>query len=63
MLEKGRGHIINIGSITEGFPNQGVSVYSASKAFLDAFTTALHRETRGTGVHVSVMRLGSVRIF
>lgn len=61
MRGRGKGHIINIGSIAGGFPNQGVAVYSASKAFLDAFTTALHRELRGSGVQVSVARLGPVK--
>lgn len=61
MLVRGSGHIINIGSIAGGFPNQGVALYSASKAFLDAFTTSLHRELRGSGVHASVMRLGPIR--
>jgi len=60
MLKRGSGHIINIGSIAGGFPNQGVALYSATKAFLDAFTTSLHRELRGSGVHASVMRLGPV---
>ena len=61
MLERKSGHIINIGSIAGGFPNQGIAMYSASKAFLDAFTTSLHRELRGSGVHASVMRLGPVK--
>jgi hypothetical protein len=61
MQERKRGHIINIGSIAGGFPNQGIAMYSASKAFLDAFTTSLHRELRGSGVHASVMRLGPVK--
>jgi len=61
MQERKCGHIINIGSIAGGFPNQGVALYSASKAFLDAFTTSLHRELRGSGVHASVMRLGAVK--
>ena len=61
MLERGSGHIINIGSIAGGLPNQGIAVYAGSKAFLDAFTTALYRECHGSGVKVSVMRLGPVR--
>lgn len=61
MRDRGYGHIINIGSIAGGFPNQGVAVYAASKAFMDAFTTALYREMRGSGVQVSVVRLGPVK--
>ncbi len=61
MRARGSGHIINIGSIAGGFPNQGVAVYSASKSFLDAFTSGLHRELQGSGVKVSVVRAGPVR--
>ena len=61
MFEIGKGHIINIGSIAGGLPNQGIAVYAASKAFMDAFTTSLHRELRGSGIQASVMRLGPVK--
>ena len=61
MLALGKGHIINIGSIAGGLPNQGIAVYAASKSFMDAFTTSLHRELRGSGVQASVMRLGPVK--
>ena len=61
MRERGYGHIINIGSIAGGFPNQGIAMYSASKAFMDAFSTALFREMRGSGVCVSVLRLGPAK--
>jgi len=56
----GQGHIINIGSIAGSFPNQGVAIYSATKSFLDAFTSVLYRELRGTRIHVSVVRAGPV---
>lgn len=61
MRERGYGHIINIGSIAGGLPNQGIAMYSASKAFLDAFSTSLYREMKGSGVWVSDLRLGAVR--
>jgi short-subunit dehydrogenase len=61
MLDRRSGHIINIGSIAGGFPNQGIAMYSGSKAFLDAFTTSLYRELPGSGVHASIMRLGPVQ--
>jgi short-subunit dehydrogenase len=60
MRAQGHGHIINIGSIAGSFPNQGVVIYSATKSFLDAFTSALHREIRGSRIHVSVVRAGPV---
>jgi len=61
MLTARRGYVINIGSIAGIFPNQGVALYSATKSFLNGFTTALHRELRGSGVSASVMNLGPVR--
>lgn len=61
MKNRREGHIINIGSIAGSIPSQGVALYSATKAFLDAFSTALHRELAGSGVHLSVMRVGAVK--
>jgi len=55
------GHIINVGSISGSIPSQGIVMYAASKSFMDAFTTALYRETRGTNVKVSVVRAGPVK--
>jgi len=60
MRVRGQGHIINIGSIAGSFPNQGVAIYSATKSFLDAFTSVLYRELRGSRIHVSVVRAGPV---
>ena len=54
------GHIINIGSVNGIMPSQGTSVYSGSKAFLNAFTTALHRELQGSQVEASVIFPGPV---
>lgn len=61
MLRKKNGHIINIGSVVGKLPEQGVALYSASKSFLDAFTTSIFRELKGSGVNASIMRLGPVK--
>jgi hypothetical protein len=61
MLERKTGFIINVGSISGSLPSQGVSVYGASKSFMDNFTTALHREVHPMGVHACVVRAGPVR--
>lgn len=61
MRSVGSGHIINIGSISGSLPSQGVALYSATKSFLDNFTTALYRELTGSRLHVSVVRAGPVR--
>jgi short-subunit dehydrogenase len=60
MKARGRGHIVNIGSIAGSLPNQGIAVYSATKSFVESFTTSLHRELAGSGVHVSVIKPGPV---
>jgi short-subunit dehydrogenase len=61
MRQRNSGHIINIGSISGSIPSQGIALYGATKAFLDNFTTALHREMAGTRVHISIVRAGPVK--
>lgn len=61
MLQRGYGHVINVGSVAGKLPEQGIALYSSSKAFLDAFTTSLYRELRGSSVTVSVARLGPIQ--
>jgi dihydroflavonol-4-reductase len=60
MRARGRGHVVNVSSIVGGFPSPWAAMYSASKSFVDALSTALHRELRDTGVHVSTVRPGPV---
>jgi dihydroflavonol-4-reductase len=60
MRGRGRGHVINVSSIVGGFPSPWAAMYSATKSFVDALTTALYRELRGSGVHVSAVRPGPV---
>lgn len=60
MKERGSGQVINIGSIAGKLPNQGIAIYSGSKSFLDSFSTAVFRETKGSGVHVCTLRPGPV---
>jgi short-subunit dehydrogenase len=60
MRRAARGHIINVSSVAGSMPSQGVALYSATKSFVDALSTALHRELRGSGVHVSTVRPGPV---
>jgi len=60
MLARGRGHIVNIGSIAgrEAYPNG--AVYCASKAAVDRITTGLRMDVVGSGVKVSVIQPGLV---
>ncbi len=61
MQARGRGHIINISSIAGSLPEQGTALYSATKSFVDSFTTALHRELHGSAIRVSLIRPGPVQ--
>jgi len=61
MLSLPRARIINIGSVAGKLPEQGIALYSASKAFMDAFTKCVHRELRGTNATISVLRAGPVK--
>lgn len=54
MIERGKGAIINVASIAGFFPIPGLAEYSATKAFLIAFSEAVAEEVRGTGVSVHV---------
>lgn len=60
MKTRDRGHIVNIGSIAGSLPSPGAALYSATKSFVDTLSSALHREVRGTNVHISVVRPGAV---
>jgi NADP-dependent 3-hydroxy acid dehydrogenase YdfG len=60
MLERGSGHIINIGSLAGRAAYPGGSVYSASKAALDRITSGLRMDLLGSGVRVSTVDPGLV---
>lgn len=61
MRARRRGHIINMGSIAGVLPNHGIAMYSGTKAFVDAFTTGVYRELRGSGVHISTVLPGAIK--
>jgi len=60
MLARGRGHVVNIGSIAghETYPSG--AVYCASKAAVDRITTGLRMDVLGSGVKVSTVDPGLV---
>jgi serine 3-dehydrogenase len=60
MVQRGRGHIINIGSIAGHEVYPGGSVYCASKHAVTAINRALAVDTLGTGVRVSSVDPGLV---
>jgi hypothetical protein len=60
MVARGRGAILNVGSVAGMVPVPGMATYAATKAFVNSFTESLHAELRGTGVHVSLLCPGPV---
>ena len=61
MLERGAGAILNVGSVGGFQPMPRNSTYSASKAFVNWFSEALHEDLRGTGVSSSLLCPGLVQ--
>jgi short-subunit dehydrogenase len=61
MLSRGRGGIINIGSITGYSPGPYMAGYCASKAFVRSFSAALSAEVAGSGVTVTCLTPGILR--
>ena len=58
MVARGRGHIINIGSVAGSYPYPGGNVYGASKAFVHQFSLNLRSDLHGTGVRVTCVEPG-----
>ena len=55
MTERGSGRILNVASVTGFRAVPGMSVYSASKAFVLSFTESLSEELKNTGVTVTAL--------
>ena len=60
MVERGRGHVINIGSVAASSPYPGGNVYGGSKAFVRQFSLNLRSELHGTGIRVTCIEPGLV---
>lgn len=60
MLDRGEGHVVNVGSIAGRAAYPGGSVYSASKAALDRITSGLRMDVLGSGIRVSTVDPGLV---
>ena len=60
MLERGRGHVIVIGSLAGRNPLQGGTGYTATKHAVIGFCESLMLEVRDRGVKVSTVMPGSV---
>ncbi len=58
MVERNRGHVVNIGSVAGKFPYPGGNVYGACKAFVHQFSLNLRSDLVGTAVRVSNIEPG-----
>lgn len=60
MVERNRGHVVNLGSVAGSYPYPGGHVYGASKAFVKQFTLNLKADLVGTNVRVTDIEPGLV---
>jgi 3-hydroxy acid dehydrogenase/malonic semialdehyde reductase len=58
MVERGRGHVVNVGSVAGTYPYPGGNVYGATKAFVHQFSQNLRSDLLGTPVRVTVVEPG-----
>jgi uncharacterized protein len=61
MVTRGRGGVLNLGSIAGYSPGPKMAVYHATKAYVRFFSSALAIEVAGTGVTVTCLIPGIVR--
>ena len=60
MKKQRKGYILNMSSITARIAGQRLGTYGSTKAFLSAFSRALHVELYGYGVRVLAVHPGAV---
>ena len=58
MIQRGRGGVLNVGSIAAYQAGPNMSVYYASKAYVLSFTEGLREELADTGLHVTCLEPG-----
>ncbi|MDE2620709.1 MAG: SDR family NAD(P)-dependent oxidoreductase [Sphingomonadales bacterium] len=58
MVERGRGHVINVSSVAATYPYPGGNVYGATKAFVRQFSLNLRADLLGTPVRVTSLEPG-----
>lgn len=59
MLERGRGHVVNVSSLAAAVTAPGLAPYCSSKAGLSHLTAALRHELRGTPVGTTLVEIGT----
>ncbi|HTU84799.1 MAG TPA: SDR family NAD(P)-dependent oxidoreductase [Solirubrobacteraceae bacterium] len=60
MVERRRGHVVNLGSIAGTYPYPGGNVYGGTKAFVHQFSLNLRADLHGTRVRVTCIEPGLV---
>jgi uncharacterized protein len=61
MVERGRGQIVNLGSVGSWVPTPYMATYSATKAFILSFSEALAAELAGKGIGVLALCPGATK--
>ncbi len=55
MIDRGRGHVVNIASLAGKFPVKGLAIYNASKYAVVGLTAAARLEYAGAGISLSAV--------
>lgn len=58
MIERGRGHVVNLGSVAGTYPYPGGNTYGGTKAFVNHFSRNLKADLLGTPVRVTNIEPG-----
>lgn len=58
MVTRGKGHVVNVGSVAGTYAYPGGNVYGATKAFVAQFSRNLRSDLHGTGVRVTCVEPG-----
>jgi len=58
MVERDRGHVVNLGSVAGNYPYPGGNVYGATKAFVKQFSLNLRADLLGKQVRVTNIEPG-----
>jgi NADP-dependent 3-hydroxy acid dehydrogenase YdfG len=58
MVDRNRGHIINIGSVAASWPYPGSNTYGATKAFVQQFSRSLRSDVLGKHIRVTNIEPG-----
>ncbi|MFI0409475.1 SDR family NAD(P)-dependent oxidoreductase [Actinomadura sp. 3N508] len=61
MVERARGGVLNVASMSGFAPSPGSATYGATKAYVASFSESLHSELAGKGVHVTALCPGFTR--